>query len=119
MKTTLILLVSLALGMPQLLRAAEQDDVNVSADIIRHFENMPERQIPRGLLRDAKGLAILQVVRVGVAGFGGKGGRGVVVARTRQGWSGPAFIATAGGGLGPQIGGQVNEVVLILNNRRA
>jgi SH3 domain-containing YSC84-like protein 1 len=119
MKTVMMILVCLALTTPQLLRAAEQDDVNVSASILRHFENMPERQIPRSLLRNAKGLAILQVVHVGVFSVGGKGGRGVVVARTRHGWSGPAFIATGGGGLGPQIGGQVNEVVLILNNRRA
>src|SRR5438067_6703594 len=119
MKTALILLIGLILTTPQRARAAEQDDVNVSADILRHFENMPERRIPHGLLRDAKGLAILQVVHVGVGSFGGKGGRGVVVARTGHGWSGPAFIATGGGGFGPQIGGQVNEVVLILNNRRA
>jgi lipid-binding SYLF domain-containing protein len=44
---------------------------------------MPERQVPRAVLRDARGLAIMRVVKVGFV-FSGKGGDGVVIARTRQ-----------------------------------
>jgi lipid-binding SYLF domain-containing protein len=42
-----------------------------------------------------------------------------VLARTKNGWSGPAFIGTGGAGFGPQIGAEVNEVVLILNSDAA
>jgi len=41
----------------------------------------------------------------------GKGGQGVVVARTGNGWSGPSFIGTGGAGWGPQIGAQITEFV--------
>src|SRR5436309_16112619 len=51
--------------------------------------------------------------------FSGKGGQGVVVARTRHGWSGPSFIGTGGAGWGLQIGAQLTDFVFVLNNRDA
>ena len=98
--------------------ATEQEVVNQSARIMRQFRNMPERGIPRSVLRNAKGLAILTVVKIGF-GLSGKGGQGVVVARTGNGWSGPSFIGTGGAGWGPQIGAQMTEYVFILNTNRA
>ena len=79
---------------------------------------MPERGIPRSVLRNAKGLAILTVVKIGF-GLSGKGGQGVVVARTGSGWSGPSFLGTGGAGWGLQIGAEITEYVLILNTNRA
>ena len=98
--------------------ATEQEIVNQSARIMRQFRNLPERGIPRSVLRNAKGLAILTVVKIGF-GLSGKGGQGVVVARTGNGWSGPSFIGTGGAGWGPQIGAQMTEYVFILNTNRA
>src|SRR5207237_8592077 len=49
----------------------------------------------------------------------GEAGEGVVVARTGRGWSGPSFIGTGGAGWGPQMGAQVTEFVIVLNNERA
>src|SRR5437879_1148427 len=51
--------------------------------------------------------------------FSGKAGKGVVVARTPNGWSGPSFIATGGAGWGPQIGAEVTDFVFVLNNNSA
>ena len=51
--------------------------------------------------------------------FSGKGGQGVVVARTGHGWSGPSFIGTGGAGWGLQIGAQVTDFVIVLNNDSA
>ncbi len=79
---------------------------------------MPEKSIPRGVLRNARGLAIMTVVKAGFV-FSGKGGKGVVVARTGHGWSGPSFIATGGAGWGAQIGAEVTDFVFVLNNRAA
>jgi lipid-binding SYLF domain-containing protein len=98
--------------------ATEQEIVNQSASILRQFKRMPERGIPRSVMRNAKGLAILTVVKIGF-GLSGKGGQGVVVARTGNGWSGPSFIGTGGAGWGPQIGAQITEFVFILNTNRA
>jgi len=79
---------------------------------------MPERGIPRDVLRRSKGLAIMTVVKAAFI-FSGKGGQGVVVARTRHGWSGPSFIGTGGAGWGLQIGAQVTDFVIVLNNDSA
>jgi lipid-binding SYLF domain-containing protein len=79
---------------------------------------MPERQIPRSVLRDARGLAIIRVVKVGFV-FSGKGGDGVVIARTGKGWSGPSFVGTGGAGWGLQAGAQVSDFVFVLNNADA
>src|SRR3954469_25847606 len=98
--------------------ATEQEIVNQSASILRQFKRMPERGIPRTVMRNAKGLAILTVVKIGF-GLSGKGGQGVVVARTGNGWSGPSFIGTGGAGWGPQIGAQITEFVIVLNTNRA
>src|SRR5215471_7072937 len=79
---------------------------------------MPEKAIPRDVLRQAKGLAIMSVVKAGFI-FSAKGGQGVVVARTPRGWSGPSFIATGGGGWGLQAGAQVTDFVIVLNTDAA
>ncbi|MFZ1219118.1 MAG: lipid-binding SYLF domain-containing protein [Chthoniobacterales bacterium] len=118
MKTICALLAICVLPFTGASGATEQEIVNQSARILRQFRSMPERGIPRSVLRNAKGLAILTVVKVGF-GISGKGGQGVVVARTGNGWSGPSFIGTGGAGWGPQIGAQITEFVFVLNTNRA
>ena len=98
--------------------AAEQDTVNRCATIISQFQQMPEKAIPRDVLRRAKGLAIMSVVKAGFI-FSAKGGQGVVLARTPHGWSGPSFIATGGGGWGLQAGAQITDFVIVLNTDAA
>ena len=98
--------------------AAEQDTVNRCTAIIDEFRQMPEKAIPRDVLSHARGLAILSVFKAGFI-FSGKGGQGVVVARTPHGWSGPSFIATGGAGWGLQAGAQVTDFVIVLNNSAA
>jgi SH3 domain-containing YSC84-like protein 1 len=98
--------------------ATEQDIVDRSAVTVREFRHMPEKGLPPRILRHARGLAIISVVKAGFI-FSGKAGEGVVVARTGHGWSGPSFIGTGGAGWGPQIGAQVTDFVIVLNNERA
>jgi SH3 domain-containing YSC84-like protein 1 len=118
MKTICALLALCLLPFTAASGATEQEIVNQSARIMRQFRNMPERGIPRSVLRNARGLAILTVVKIGF-GISGKGGQGVVVARTGAGWSGPSFVGTGGAGWGPQIGAQITEFVFVLNTNRA
>jgi lipid-binding SYLF domain-containing protein len=70
------------------------------------------------VLRDAKGAAIITVIKAGFV-FSGRGGSGVVVARTGKGWSGPSAIGTGGAGFGLQIGAQQTELVFVLNTHEA
>jgi len=98
--------------------ASEQDIVNRSATTVSEFRHMPEKAIPRNIMRHARGVAIISVVKAGFI-FSGKAGDGVVVARTRHGWSGPSFIGTGGAGWGLQIGAEVTDFVIVLNNEAA
>ena len=118
MKTICALLIACFLPLPLASAATEQEVVNQSASILRQFRRMPERGIPAGVMRNARGLAIVTVVKIGL-GLSGKGGQGVVVARTGSGWSGPSFVGTGGAGWGPQIGAQITEFVFVLNTNRA
>src|SRR5437868_5302095 len=117
MKKLFSILAILSIGLITA-NADEQGTVDNCASIIRDFRTMPEKRIPASVLRRAKGLAIMSVVKAGLI-FSGKGGKGVVVARTGHGWSGPSFIATGGAGWGPQIGAEVTDFVFVLNNNAA
>ena len=95
-----------------------QETVDQAAAVVEKFREIPEHGIPEAVLRDAKGLAILTVLKAGFI-FSGQGGWGVVVARTGKGWSGPSAIGTGGAGFGFQVGGQVTEFVIVLNTPEA
>src|SRR5437879_11611966 len=98
--------------------ASMQGDVDQAATIIERFQAVPEKAIPQAVLKDARGLGIMTVIKAGF-GFSGRGGKGVVVARTRNGWSGPSAIGTGGAGFGFQIGAEVTGFVFILNTDAA
>lgn len=97
-----------------------QDSVDQARVILKRFKEMPEQSIPEKVLRDARGLAILSVVKAGFV-LSARGGQGIVIARTSatNGWSGPSAIATGGAGFGFQIGAQASEFVLVLNTPEA
>jgi len=113
----LIIIVTLCLAASAV-HADLQEDVDRAVSIIERFEEIPEKAIPPAVLRDAKGLAILTITKAGFI-VSGRGGTGVVVARTEKGWSGPSAIGTGGIGVGFQAGVQVTEYVIILNTQEA
>jgi len=113
-----VLAFGMVLSATPVCAAGLQDDVNQAATVIERFQAVPEKGIPRAVLKDARGLAIMTVIKAGF-GISGQGGTGVVVARTRNGWSGPSAIGTGGAGFGFQIGAQVTAFVMILNTDAA
>src|SRR5947199_8792026 len=118
MRKLFVLSIVSMLALGTAMAASEQQVVKDAAEMVRQFRSMPERGIPEGVLRDARGLAIIRVLKIGF-GLSGKGGQGVVVARTDHGWSGPSFIGTGGAGWGAQIGAEVTDFVIVLNNDSA
>ncbi|KAI0899147.1 DUF500-domain-containing protein [Annulohypoxylon nitens] len=79
----------------------------------------PDKIIPPSVLANAKGLAILTVIKAGFLGSA-RFGSGLVVARLPDGtWSAPSAIFTAGGGFGGQIGFELTDFVFILNDSHA
>jgi len=115
MKKLFAILAIVPLALASVRAATEQEIVDHSASIIREFRALPEHQIPRSVLRHARGLAVMSVVKAGFI-FSAKGGHGVVVARTGHGWSGPSFVGTGGAGWGLQIGAEMTDFVIVLNN---
>jgi SH3 domain-containing YSC84-like protein 1 len=114
-----IALCAAVLGVPTARAEGLQDDVDQAASILGRFGEIKEGGIPEKVLADAKGLAILTVVKAGFL-VSGEGGKGVVVARTSGGgWSGPSGIGTGGAGFGFQVGAQVTEFVIVLNTPAA
>src|SRR5262245_29497031 len=93
-----------------------EDNVDQAVAILEDFREMPEQAIPEAVMANAKGLAILTVLKAGFV-FSGQGGLGLVVARTTTGWmrlgrgeyglgagwSAPSAIATGGAGFGFQV----------------
>ncbi|KAH1146269.1 hypothetical protein GLYMA_15G086900v4 [Glycine max] len=78
-----------------------------------------EKSIPDAILRQAKGLAIITVVKVGV-GVTYNIGTGLVVARREDGsWSPPSAVSTFGVGWGAQAGGELTDFIIVLRTNDA
>lgn len=74
-----------------------------------------DQVIPPRILKNAKGLAVVTVLKAGFL-FSGRAGSGVIVARLPDGsWSGPSAITMAGAGAGGLIGAELTDFVFILN----
>ncbi|XVF27434.1 hypothetical protein REPUB_Repub14bG0106300 [Reevesia pubescens] len=79
----------------------------------------PEKSIPDAILREAKGLAIVSVVKVGVM-VTYNIGTGLVIARRDDGsWSPPSVISSFGVGWGAQAGGELTDFIIILRTNDA
>jgi lipid-binding SYLF domain-containing protein len=99
-------------------RESMEGDVDRAVAIIERFEAIPESGIPPAVMRSARGLAVLTMTKAGFIGSV-RGGTGIVVARTDNGWSGPSAIGTGGLGVGFQAGAEVAELVIVLNSPAA
>jgi lipid-binding SYLF domain-containing protein len=71
------------------------------------------------LLRHAKAVMIVPQLVKGGFFFGGEGGNAVLLARTGNGWSYPAFYTLGGASFGLQIGVETAEVVFLVMSDRA
>ncbi|KAL7194081.1 hypothetical protein ACSBR2_025676 [Camellia fascicularis] len=79
----------------------------------------PEKSIPTAVLKGAKGLAILTVVKAGML-VAYKLGSGLVVARKSDGsWSAPSAIVSVGLGWGAQVGGELMDFIIVLHDSKA
>lgn len=87
-----------------------------AAEIFGRFKR--EEILNMELVKEAKGIVIINVTGFSI-GIGGSGGDGILMARTEEGWSGPVGITTQGGTLGIDVGGQDNDIVILLMNNGA
>jgi len=107
----LILATLLALPATQLRAESLEKLIPDCAEILGKMKR--EDMINTELLKEAKGVVILNVTGFSI-GIGGSGGDGILMARTEKGWSGPVAITTQGGTLGIDVGGTDNDIVILL-----
>lgn len=88
--------------------------------VLNSVLEMPDRGIPKDLLKRCRGLAIFPgVIQAGVV-VGVAYGNGVVFRRDEQTgtWSKPTFFTLRGGSLGAQVGAQSVDLVLLVMSER-
>jgi lipid-binding SYLF domain-containing protein len=84
--------------------------------ILRELQADPQLAVPAGVLRQAKGLVIVNQVKGGLV-FGLQYGYGVVLARRADGaWSVPVFVKAGEASVGLQLGGQRIETIYVLTD---
>lgn len=98
--------------------AAEARRLRDASAVFGEIMSAADKAIPEAILGKAEGIAIFPGTLKGGFLVGGMRGRGVLSARTADGWSSPAFLTLTGGSFGLQIGGQAADIVLIINDRR-
>jgi SH3 domain-containing YSC84-like protein 1 len=120
-----LLVVLLAFCSAQLSFAAgnekEVDRVKDAGQVLKEILNIPD-DIPKDLLDRAECVIVMPSVVKLAIGIGGSYGRGVMVCRSGQhftgGWGAPAMYALEGGNIGFQLGGQATDFVLLVMNPR-
>jgi SH3 domain-containing YSC84-like protein 1 len=120
MKTLLALLLACAFLLPAFAdNQKEQERVKDSGDILKEILNIPD-DIPQDLLDKAECLVILPSVKKGAFGIGGSFGRGVMICRSGQHYTGlwgpPAMYALEGVNIGFQLGGEATDFILLVMN---
>jgi lipid-binding SYLF domain-containing protein len=98
----------------------EMKTVEAAVETVHAFASIPLRGIPRSLLHDAAGVAVLpNVIRAGLL-IDGRFGRGVVLVHQFDGsWSNPVFATLSGGGLGGEAGIESTDLVLVFKTRKS
>lgn len=97
----------------------ETQRLHDAVDVLREFDKMKE-SIPHDLISEYKGIVIVpNMINAGL-GIGGKRGRGVAIVKLDDGsWSDPVFVTLTGGSIGPQIGVQSVDLVLVFRHKGA
>jgi lipid-binding SYLF domain-containing protein len=88
-----------------------------AAETLGEIMNTPDKAIPKGIFDDADCVAVFPSTIKGGFIIGARKGDGVVSCRTANGWSAPVFLDMSGGSIGPQIGVQSTDYILLFMNR--
>jgi lipid-binding SYLF domain-containing protein len=99
----------------------ETDRLENAGSVLEEILNIPD-DIPQDLLDKAECVVIFPSVLKFAIGFGGSYGRGAMVCRSGEHftgpWGAPSMMALEGGSFGLQLGGQATDFVLLIMNPR-
>jgi lipid-binding SYLF domain-containing protein len=97
----------------------EQARLEDAGRVLQEILDVPDN-IPESLLDRAECVIVLPSVKKFAIGIGGSFGRGVMVCRSGQNftgpWGPPAMYALEGGNIGIQLGGNMTDFVLLVMN---
>jgi lipid-binding SYLF domain-containing protein len=97
---------------------SETEIVDAAGQSLAAVMATPSESIPRTLLANAQGLAIIPGMLKGGFVVGVRYGRGVVVARDVNGaWKAPLFVTITGASIGWQIGIQGTDLILVFTTK--
>ncbi|HXZ80291.1 MAG TPA: lipid-binding SYLF domain-containing protein [Terriglobales bacterium] len=123
MRRTAVVLVLTSLICPLLSFAKhrEVDRLEESGRVLTEILDIPDG-IPKDLLNRAECVVVLPGVKKFAIGVGGSFGRGAMICRSGQnftgGWGTPAMYALEGANIGFQLGGEETDFVLLVMNPR-
>src|ERR1700747_3240147 len=125
MKKTLASFLVLALGLPlgaqEKSDSKEADRLENCGTVVKEIMDIPD-DIPQDLIDKAECIIVYPSVLKAAFVVGGSYGRGAMVCRTGEHftgpWSAPSMMALEGGSIGFQIGGQAPDFVLLVMNAR-
>lgn len=111
---------ALVLIAPLLLAGdAEKERLESSAEVLEEILNIPDA-LPKELLNKAECVAVMPSVKKFALGIGGSYGKGVLVCRTGEkftgSWGAPAMYRLEGASIGFQLGGQATDFLLLVMN---
>lgn len=118
LKALISLFTFLAFAVNPLLGAELEENIDRATAILRYAEENPRRCLPKSVLENAQGLAVVSIMKAGLV-VSGRGGKGLIIAKTPQGWSAPSAIGLVGAGLGAQIGAEATDLIIIINTKDA
>ena len=112
---------ALAVSTRLVAQSDEEQRVRESMTIVREIMSTADRAIPASVLARAEGIAVFPASRKAGPGVDGHRAAGILSARVpgTRGWSAPAFLTITRGSGGEQTGTHVDDIVLVIVNRRS
>jgi lipid-binding SYLF domain-containing protein len=102
-------------------RKKQEERLQNSGTVLSEILGMPE-SIPKNLLDKAKCVVVIPSVLKAAFVMGGTYGRGAMVCRGGEdftgAWRAPVMVGLEGGSIGFQLGGEATDLVLLIMNER-
>jgi lipid-binding SYLF domain-containing protein len=95
----------------------QTERIHSAANVLKDFGGMKEG-IPHDLISKYEGVVIIpKTINAGLV-VGGKRGKGIALVKLPDGkWSDPVFVTITGGSVGPQIGVQSVDLILVFKHK--
>ncbi len=120
-KLIAVLISAFLLALPAVAGDKEDQRLEEAGLVMKEILNIPDN-IPQDLLDKAECIIVLPSVKKFAIGFGGSYGRGAMICRGGENftgpWGAPAMFALEAGSVGLQLGGEATDFVLLVMNVR-